>query len=483
MHSRIFENEKDRPYFPEWVKDAVFYQIFPDRFYNGDCTNDPPYISRWGEIPKRNSFFGGDFKGVLQKLSYLKELGINAIWFNPVFEASSNHKYNTKDYLKIDPHLGSIGDFKKMLQGCHSNQIRVILDGVFNHTGKEFFAFQDIKRRGPASKYCNWYYVHEFNEDGTPLEYECWWGFKSLPKLNVDNTEVRKYLFDVIARWTREEGVDGWRLDVPNEVGHEFWREVRKLVKGINPESYLVGEIWKDGSPWLQGDQFDGVMNYLLRDELVNFFAYREIDVCEFDKRLAEIRRLYKPEVNYYLWNLLGSHDTPRFLTMCHRNMRKMALAVIFQMTYIGVPLIYYGDEVGMTGYGDPDCRRTMVWDEAEQNQYLLELHKRLIRIRRSHVALRRGSFFTFCIEPCKGLYSFVRESASDKVLVVFNNSELSYNLELPVGSLGIPDGSRMVNLLSDTEYSVWGGKIVIPAVKPYFGGVFVQSMLQPDMV
>lgn len=148
MHSRIFENEKDRPYFPEWVKDAVFYQIFPDRFYNGDCTNDPPYISRWGEIPKRNSFFGGDFKGVLQKLSYLKELGINAIWFNPVFEASSNHKYNTKDYLKIDPHLGSIGDFKKMLQGCHSNQIRVILDGVFNHTGKEFFAFQDIKRRG-----------------------------------------------------------------------------------------------------------------------------------------------------------------------------------------------------------------------------------------------------------------------------------------------------------------------------------------------
>jgi cyclomaltodextrinase len=463
---------------PEWAKDAVFYQIFPDRFYNGDWGNDPPNLAKWGDVPRRDNFFGGDLKGVLQKLPYLKELGINAIWFNPIFDAPSNHKYDTRDYFRIDPSLGDIDAFKELLSGCHANQIRVILDGVFNHTGTEFFAFQDVKKYGSASKYSSWYHVHEFCRDGKPLEYDCWWGFRSLPELNTNNSEVQKYLFDVITYWSKEVGIDGWRLDVPNEVGHEFWREFRKLVKGIDPESYIVGEIWKDGSPWLQGDQFDGVMNYLFRDAMVSFFAHREIDACEFDERLAEIRQLYRPEVNHYLLNLLGSHDTARFLTVCHENIRKMAIAVIFQMTYVGIPLIYYGDEVGMTGHGDPDCRRTMIWDESQQNQRLLRLYQRLIRIRRSYPALRRGSFCTFCVEPSKGLYSFIREMPSHKVLVVLNNSNLTYNVELPVGSLGMPDGSKMVDLLSDTEYLIWGGKIVIPAVKPYCGGVFVQSML-----
>ncbi len=462
---------------PPWVKDSIFYQIFPDRFYDGGWEHKPKKLAEWDDTPMYDNFFGGDLKGVGDKLGYLEELGISAIWFNPIFEASTNHKYNTKDYFKIDPHFGDTEVFKDLLRQSHDKGIRIILDGVFNHTGTDFFAFKDIKKKGRKSEYVNWYHIHEFPEDNNgALKYESWWGVTTLPELNTNNPEVRNYLFSIAKYWIGEVGIDGWRLDVPNEIDHDFWIDFRKIVKGLNPKSYIVGEIWDNGSAWLQGDQFDGVMNYLFRDTVINFFARNEIDAEAFDNRLSEIRSYYRPDVNYYLLNMLGTHDTPRFLTVCNGDIGKMSLAVIFQMTYVGVPIVYYGDEVGLEGNDDPDCRKTMIWDESKQNKHLLELHKKLIRIRNTHPAIRRGDISTFFIRPHENIYSYVREYGSDKVIVILNNSNNTYNLELPVGQLGIKDGSKLVDILNDTEYPVIGGEVVMPAVKPYYGGVFVEE-------
>jgi len=417
---------------PAWVKDAVFYQIFPERFANGDPSNDPPGTEPWGGTPTARNYFGGDLRGILQRLEYLSSLGITAIYLNPIFASNTNHKYQTTDYLRIDPHFGDEATFQELIVACHARGIRVILDGVFNHTGVDFFAFADVKKNGASSRYKDWYFFKGFpvGPVSSP-NYQCWWGYGSLPKLNTGNNEVRDYIFAVTRHWL-EFGIDGWRLDVPNEIPHEFWIEWRRLVKSINPDAYIVGEIWENGAPWLKGDQFDAVMNYRFRKACVDFFATGDAVPSQFDTALAHQRSDYPDSVNFGLLNLLGSHDTERFLTLCHNDTESLKLALLFQMTYPGAPSIYYGDEVGMKGKKDPGCRGTMVWDEERRDSSVLHYVQRTIRLRMDHPVFRRGDFSRLVADDKNSVYGFLRRDGGESAVVIINNSTRERVIELP---------------------------------------------------
>lgn len=458
---------------PEWLTDAIFYQIFPERFANSDITNDPPVTETWGSTPKYNNYFGGDLKGVIDNLDYLQKLGINAIYFNPVFESSSNHKYHTKDYFLIDDNFGDDEIFKKLLEECHKRGIRVVIDGVFNHTGIDFFAFDDIVKNENKSKFLHWYKVHSFPVQLPPAKpnYEAWWGIGDLPQLMADHPDVKKYLFDATRKWT-EMGIDGWRLDVPNEISHNFWIEWRKLVKSINPECYIVGEIWEDASPWLKGDQFDAVMNYLFRDAVNLYFVFNKLNTKQFDSLLA-IPRKYPTEVQYALQNLVGSHDTERFLTLTKGNTAKAKLAALFQMTYIGAPMIYYGDEIGMMGGRDPDCRRTMIWDTLHWNFDLLDFYKKVVAMRNENEVFRRGSYKTFLIDDNKKLFGFVRETNSQKAIVILNNNNNCQRIEIKSPFENINEWN---DILNGKMIKTSKNKIIIDNVLPYSGVVLISK-------
>lgn len=406
---------------PPWVKDAIFYQIFPERFANGDPRNDPPKTEPWGALPQSKSYFGGDLQGIINKLEYIQSLGVNCLYLNPIFWSNSNHKYHAKDYLKIDPAFGDEKVFKQLVDECHKRGIRIILDAVWNHSGTDFFAFEDVKKNGKKSKYVKWYNFYSFPV-GPPNKpnYECWWNLGELPKLMTHNPEVRDYLYRVTEKWMNF-GIDGWRLDVPNEIPHPFWIEWRKLVKRLNPEAYIVGEIWDDAYPWLQGDQFDAVMNYRFRAACLDFFIKEKTTPSEFGEALLTMLRRYPDQVNFAMQNLLGSHDTERFLTLCKGDKQKMKLAWLFQMTSIGAPMIYYGDEVGMEGGKDPDCRRTMIWDEAQQDQDLLTAMKKLIKMRRNNPVFAAGAFEVLKVD-LRNVFAFERRDKSSIAVVVLNN-------------------------------------------------------------
>ncbi|NUN71346.1 MAG: glycoside hydrolase family 13 protein, partial [Bacteroidetes bacterium] len=277
---------------PAWVKDAVFYQIFPDRFANGDPSNDPAGAERWGAPPKGNNFFGGDLQGIMDHTGHLQRLGVNALYLNPIFEATSNHKYNTKDYLRFDPSFGTNALFDRFSSHVREVGFRLVLDGVFNHVGTAFAPFEDVVKNGDRSPYASWFNIFSWPVKG-PREpnYECWWGYGSLPKLMAQHPEVKEYLLSVAKQWTPK--IDGWRLDVANEVPHEFWKEFRTAVRGWNPECYIVGELWEDASPWLQGDEFDATMNYRFRAACLEFFTKDAIDAAGFDAHLTSTRALY----------------------------------------------------------------------------------------------------------------------------------------------------------------------------------------------
>ncbi|MGA2623267.1 MAG: glycoside hydrolase family 13 protein [Bacteroidota bacterium] len=424
-----------RSFVPDWVKDAVFYQIFPERFANGDTTNDPPDVQPWGEKPTTTNYFGGDLKGIINYLDYLQRLGVNALYLNPIFESPSNHKYHTSDYMKIDHNFGDDKTFKKLLDECHVRGIHVVIDAVFNHTGVHFWAFEDVKKNEAKSKYLHWYNIHGFPV-GPPDKpnYEAWWGMGDLPKLMTDTPEVRQYLFEATKHWMKL-GLDGWRLDVPNEMSHNFWIEWRKLVKAENPDAYIVGEIWDDATPWLKGDQFDAVMNYRFRGACVGFIALENLSAFQFDSILQVQRSQYPSEVNYVLQNLIGSHDTERFLTLCNGDVGKLKLAALMQMAYMGAPMVYYGDEIGMKGGKDPDCRHTMIWDTSKWNMDLFGWYQKLIGIRNTHPVFRRGSFKTIMVDNDKKVFGFMREDRKEKALVVLNIGDQVDTLSFPTSS------------------------------------------------
>lgn len=449
---------------PEWAKSAVFYQIMPDRFANGDKSIDPDGVLEWGAQPTHASHFGGDLQGIMDHLDYLTELGVTAIYLTPIFEAPSNHKYDTIDYKKVDPHFGDTALLKKLVEACHASNVKVVLDAVFNHSSVDFPPFKDVLAKGEKSAYVDWFHIRDFPVEvkESQLNYATFGFFASMPKLNTTNPEVKQYLLDVAEYWLKEVNIDGWRLDVANEIDHSFWRDFRKVVKSVNPEAYIIGEAWSDSLRWLLGDQFDSVMNYPFSDRVLAFFQSDQPNGLSFAENMNHILMRYPLQTNEVLFNLLGSHDTPRVLTMFKENKDRLKLAVTFLLTYIGTPCIFYGDEIGLKGEQDPDCRQCMEWDEAKQDGDLFEFYKQMIQLRIEHDVLRFGRFSFLRADAEDGRIIYERKNEQEHFTIWMNNSENTAILAHPV----------------DAEMDVWQDAFSGEPVKSVDG--FIRMEIEP---
>ncbi len=379
-----------------WLQSSICYQIFPDRFCregDKDALRENN-LSPWGETPKRRSFFGGNIQGIIEKIPYLKELGITLLYLTPLFASSTNHKYNTRDYYKIDESFGTLEETKEMVASLHKVGIRVVFDAVFNHTGHDFFAFQDLLKNQEASRYRNWYYVDSYPVSVEMTNYYTFANLISaMPKLNLENQDARAYFLDVARYWIKEVDIDGYRLDVCDELSHDFLMDLKKVVTETKKDAVLIGEIQHESESFLQGRELDSIMNYPFRDAMVDFFAKGNISAHEFTDILIQNQVIYREEITLQMLNLLDSHDTPRFLTESKGNKQRLKLATAFQLLYKGVPYLYYGDEIGLKGGNDPLCRGTMVWDEEKQDRDLLDFFKDMISIRKNHEVWTLGDF------------------------------------------------------------------------------------------
>lgn len=581
------DSAPQKEFVPQWAKHAVWYQIFPERFRNSDASNDPtkkdiegayphepdadwqihPWTSDWykrqaWETSKRWPFhaliqrrrYGGDLQGIIDKLGYLQDLGINAIYLNPVFDSPSAHKYDGLSYHHIDPNFGPDpeGDRKlmaaenpadpstwawtsadklalKLIKEAHERGIRVIFDGVFNHMGWTSWPFKDVMERQQDSPYADWFSINSWRDEktGAKFDYEGWFGHHTLPEFREDEEGIvagpRDYIFAATRRWMDpdgdgdpSDGIDGWRLDVAFCVGHPFWKKWRKVVKETNPEAYVTAELIDPVpslKPYLEGDEFDAVMNYNFAFACSDYFAdeKKRIQTSEFDRRLRELREAFPAGVAEVQQNLFGSHDTDRIGSHIvnrdneessdwqayfgfskvengkydprkptNKELDSQKLFAVLQMTYVGAPMIYYGDEVGMWGANDPDCRKPMVWDDMAYedevtlpdgskkeipdkvavNMDLFAHYRKLITLRNELPALRTGSFETVLIDDPKQLYGFKREQNGQEVIVLLNNSETAQ--EATVGR-----GGKWTDRLSGNEMEAGEGaplKVLLPA-------------------
>lgn len=564
---------------PEWAKKVIWYQIFPERFNNGDPTNDPtrdrvagnfelpdnwkisPWTGDWYERadwekelgPKfRDAVFfrryGGDIQGIIDKLDYLQDLGIGAIYLNPVFDAVSLHKYDTSHYRHVDRFFGPDpeGDtaimeqedpsdpstwqwtsadklFLKLVREVHQRDMKIIIDGVFNHTGTDFWAFNDLEKNQRSSAFKEWYDVIKFDDPESPevseFEYNGWWGIKDLPELKEEDGNlvepVRNHIANITRRWmapdgNTENGVDGWRLDVPEEIGTPFWVEWSNLVRKINPQAYIVGEIWDDkASHYLNDELFTAVMNYQFAKAVQDYMIDREISADDFANRLKGVRESFPDEANYVVQNLMDSHDTPRLASMIlnpgreydkqgtpeegfdvrkpneqERNVQR--LIALLQFSYIGAPMIFYGTEAGMWGADDPDDRKPMVWPDkeyevekthplgeerpADKNTFDHELfnwYKRLAEIRNNHEVLQTGSFESLTINSEKNIYSFARFNSDEEYLVIVTNrSEHEQYVEISLDRFKTESGI-LTDLITGEQASLEGTmlKLTLPPV------------------
>lgn len=435
---------------PEWVQDAVFYQIMPDRFANGDPKNDPKSDASLDETGRKDTFFGGDFQGVTAHLDYLRELGINALYFTPIFTSLTHHKYDTDDYEHVDTHFGGDAAFLQMAKAAKARQMRLVLDGVFNHIGIHFFAFRDLLAKQEKSAYKDWFFVNKFPVKVEPKpNYVGWWGIEYLPKLNQNNSAVRNYLLGVVEHWMKRVPLDGWRLDAANEVDDRLWQELRPRVRALNPNAALIGEIWNDASRWTQGDMFDSVMNYPWRFAVLDWIAARKSKPSEFDQRVQWLMVTYPRQSLYGMYSLLGSHDTSRLRTECGGDWKRVRLAFLLHFAGIGAPAIYYGDEIGMEGGRDPDNRRPMDWNPSPEGRSLLAYVKRLIALRHSQRVLRRGDWKTLLTDDTQNVYAFARYDAQEQALVVLNNGTQAAKVTL---TLPLPTSRLKIGLDSETE-------------------------------
>lgn len=471
---------------PEWVKDAVFYQIFPDRFAQSDRVPKPANLEPWDSPPTIRGFKGGDLLGVLEHLDYLQDLGITAIYFNPIFQSTANHRYHTYDYYQVDPILGGNEAFRALLEAAHARSIHIVLDGVFNHASRGFFQFNHILENGPQSPYLDWFIVKRFPlnayETKRKPNYQAWWGLRALPEFNTNNPQIREFLIGVAEHWLRA-GIDGWRLDVPLEIRTPgFWEQFRRRVKAINPEAYILAEIWEEAAQWLQSEHFDAVMNYVLNRACLGFFGGEALDISErpggyplwpltgleFAEEIDRLLAINRWEVTLVQLNLLSSHDMPRFLTLVGGDKRRLRLAVLFQMTFPGAPCIYYGDEIGLEGGPDPDCRWAFPWDEHRWDHDLRAWFRRCVRLRHAHPALRRGSFRPLYADAT--VYAFARCLEEEILLIVLNVGKGEREVALPVQDL-VAERDPLHDLLSDRAWSVVGGKVRLP-IAPLSGVV-----------
>lgn len=592
---RNYMSEKD--FVPEWAKKVVWYQIFPDRFRNSDISNDPdieslegswphdntspwqlhPWSSDWYELQpyeKENEKdiwfniqrrrYGGDLQGIIDKLDYMEELGIGAIYLNPVFWAPSLHKYDAITYHHIDPHFGpdpksdkklikqeDPGDpstwawtsadklFLKLIDEVHKKGMKIIIDGVFNHMGINSWVFKDVVKNQTKSKYKDWFAITSWDDNvqGTRFDYDGWFGVKELPEFREDENGIvegpKNYIFQITKRWmdpnndgNPSDGIDGWRLDVAFCVKHQFWKDWRKHVKSINPDAYLTAEIVDPPEmvkPYLHGDEFDAVMNYNYLFICSEYFFDEKtrITTLEFDKRLRELRESFSGGVTYVQQNLHGSHDTQRMAShLVNRDLAKirnwgetfnvwkgsnpdydtrkptyeeykiLMLTVIFQMTYIGAPYVYYGDEAGMWGGNDPCSRKPMVWgdmeyndevclpdqnkrnnfDPVEFNKVIFEHYKKMIAIRNSHPSLQLGNFKTLLVDDKNEIYAFERSFNNQSIIIVLNNSKSSQTVILSTTHNG-----SFKDLLNEDIITVENGKISFD-VKDKWGRVLLKE-------
>lgn len=370
----------------DWMRGAVFYQIFVDRFYRGDYEKDDSYIDmKWGDLPTPKTFAGGDLKGVMEKLDYLENLGVTAIYLTPIFQSKSNHKYDISDYRTIDPEFGSREDLKTLVAKAHARGIRVILDAVFNHCSDELPEFLDVRERGSKSPYYDWFLIDGEYPKAEEGNYECFASCVYMPKFNTASEGVQKYLIDIATYWIREADIDGWRLDVSDEVSHEFWRQFRRAVKNVKSDCVIIGENWHDAYPYLMGDQYDSIMNYAFTKACLDYFARGKFRGEDLANKLNQILMRNTDPVNRMMLNLLDSHDTHRFFTEVGRRKERLLAAVALEVLFPGATCIYYGTEICTEGGYDPDSRRCFDWEESHWDTYVLGQIQKLLKLKQEH--------------------------------------------------------------------------------------------------
>jgi neopullulanase len=464
---------------PAWVRDAVFYQVFPDRLARSGRVPAPGELEPWDAPPTAHGFKGGDLYGVIDHLDRLRRLGVTALYLNPVFASASNHRYHTDDYFHVDPLLGGDEALRALLDEAHGRDMRVVLDGVFNHCGRGFWPFHHVLENGAQSPYRDWFHLDEgvraaerqlaaypsleqfgamtdLRASGrsrgdismSVLGYTAWWDLPALPKLRLEDPQMRAHILDVAEHWIRF-GIDGWRLDVAEEVGADFWREFRQRVRAADPEAYLVAEVWHPWPEWLAGDMFDAFMNYPLATAILGFAAQSHLETSielpeEYEgqlrildgqalwDRIAELSALYDPAVTAVQLNLLGSHDTPRLRTLCGGDLDAVRLATLLQMTLPGAPCIYFGDEIGMVGGMDPGCRAAYPVEAARWDSEPAGWFGDLARLRHSSRALRDGELRFLHAE--EAALAYLRGADADAFVCLLNagESELAWVLPIP---------------------------------------------------
>ena len=467
-----YMNEEDIVKPLPWIQDTIWYQIFPERFRKASNTKGN-YLP-WGEYPNginNKMFFGGNILGIIEAIPYLKNLGINGIYFTPIFYASTAHKYDTIDYFKIDPSFGTNQQFKQMVKACHQAGIKVMLDAVFNHCGWFHPYFQDVIRKGKKSKYYDCFYIESDEIINFPLKnnapkiegrvypnYRTFAFTPFMPKLKTSNPIMEKYLLKVASFWIKKFDIDGWRLDVSNEVSHAFWRKFKQVVTKIKPDIYILGENWEDSTPWLGRDQFNAVMNYELSYPIWQFFTFKDvnrINAQEFSYKINEILVRYPRNVAGQMFNLIDSHDTMRILHRANQNKDIVKLAYLFLFSFCGSPAIFYGDEIGLDGGKDPDNRRCMIWDETKQDKELFAFFQWLISLRKSFPSLKNIDIKWLYTENNLLVYQ------KDDIFFFINNNNQNQTLSLPeiIKNKKVTDlySNKIIHLKGDLSIKAYG--------------------------
>ncbi len=427
-------NENDICNPPKWAENTVWYQIFPSRFRRGPIADKKEGLLPWADrntSVKNEQKFGGNLGGITEKMNYLADLGITGIYLNPINCSTTEHKYDTTDYYEIDPDFGSKEDMKKLVAEAHKYGIKIMLDGVFNHSGWEFFAWQDVLKNRKNSKYADWYMVNDWNFSGKPAHNADEGKFFSfaycdyMPKFNTNNPEVRKYLIDVCEFWVKEYDIDALRLDVANEVCHDFCRELQNRMRSLKSDFYIIGEIWHNSIPWLRGNEFDAIMNYPLQNAIYNFALSPERTSKSFEQDVNRCLTDYFQQTQKVMFNLMDSHDTMRLVTKAkNRDKALQMLAIMFAMP--GSPCIYYGTEVFLEGGKDPDCRRCMPWKDIENGSCNsdLDIIRQLIHLRKNVEAM---SSYDVSFEHTEGkdrLLCMQKKLDKSTILIIANFSE-----------------------------------------------------------
>lgn len=415
---------------PEWAANKVVYQIFPSRF----AATQPVDKKLWYKAPVTPmDDLHGNLRGIIEHLDYIKDLGIDVVYLTPIFKSNSCHKYDTIDYYQVDPSFGTTEDLKELVQKSHERGMKVVLDAVYNHSGREFFAFQDILEKGEKSKYLDWYFIDELppkGEWGEIPNFKCFGYYGGMPKLNLKNPEVEKYITDVACYWIKECDIDGWRLDVGDEISHFFWKNFRKAIKAVKKDMLIIGEIWHYAGDFLEGDEWDTVMNYPFYLNLIDLLADEKINVSQFVQNLGYLKGRLNKKCYPLMWNLIDSHDTARFLHLCNDNKKKQHLAAAFQLLLPGMPMVYYGDEYAMPGANDPDCRRGMYWDEEYQDKEMYNWYKKLMQVRKTHACIVEGEMIETIANDDEDTIVMIRKNGEETIAMLFNcgNSAKEFN-------------------------------------------------------